>query len=165
MTTKKLIVIEQTDPRRPEVRELVAELDAYMQRLYPAESNHLLDVESLAQPEVLFFVGRVDGESLACGAIVLRGAEEGRHESGEAYAEVKRIYVSPRARGLGLGKKLLSHLEDAARAHRSTSSAWRPASTSPKPSASSPTTASPAAAISATTRTDDPLSLFMDKRL
>ena len=118
MTTKKLIVIEQTDPRRPEVRELVAELDAYMQRLYPAESNHLLDVESLAQPEVLFFVGRVDGESLACGAIVLRGAEEGRHESGEAYAEVKRIYVSPRARGLGLGKKLLSHLEDAARAHR-----------------------------------------------
>jgi putative acetyltransferase len=107
---KRLIVVEPTDPRRPEVRELVAELDAYMHGLYPAESNHLVDVEALARPDVKFFVGRVDGESLGCGAIMLRNGE------GEAYAEVKRIYVSPRARGLGLGKLMLRHLEEATRA-------------------------------------------------
>jgi putative acetyltransferase len=110
MSGKPVIVIEPTDPRRSEVRELVGELDAYMQGLYPAESNHLVDVEALARPEVRFFVGRVDGESLGCGAIMLRRGE------GEAYAEVKRIYVSPRARGLGLGKLLMTRLEAAAAA-------------------------------------------------
>ena len=74
--SNRLIVIEPTDPRRSDVRVLVAELDAYMHRLYPAESNHLVDVETLARPDVKFFVGRVDGESLGCGAIMLRDGEK-----------------------------------------------------------------------------------------
>ena len=110
MSPQPGIAIEMTDPRRTDVRRLVAELDAYMQGLYPAESNHLVDVESLAAPEVRFFTVRVEGELMGCAAIMLR-----EESAEEPYAEVKRVYVSPRGRGLGLGKRLLSRLEEETR--------------------------------------------------
>jgi putative acetyltransferase len=165
MNTKRVIVIEPADPRRPEVRELVGELDSYMQGLYLAESNHLLDVETLARPEVKFFVGRVDGESLACGGIMLRGAAEGRHESGEAYAEVKRIYVSPRARGLGLGRRLLSHLEDSARAEGRRLICLETGVYQPEALGLFAGHGFARCRHFGDYPTDDPLSVFMDKRL
>ena len=85
---------------------MVKELDAYLGALYPAESNHLLDIESLARPDVRFLVARRNGEAVGC--IALRVDSAG-------YGEVKRLYVSPRARGLGLGRRLLAELEDQAR--------------------------------------------------
>jgi putative acetyltransferase len=101
------IAIERVDPRMPEVIALIAELDRYMQGLYPAESNHLVDVETLARPEVHFFAASVDGRSCGCGAIMIQA---------EGYAEVKRIFVSPKARGLGLGRRIVETLITAARA-------------------------------------------------
>ena len=73
-----------------------------MASLYPAESNHMLDVASLRQPRVAFLVARVDGEALGCGPVV---------DSGEGWAEVKRMFVSPAARGLKLGRRLLDEIE------------------------------------------------------
>ena len=87
------IEIVLADPRTPAIAALVRELEQYMIALYPAESNHLVDIETLAAPDVRFFAARAGGEPLGCGAIMLK----------EAYAEVKRIFVSPRARGLGWG--------------------------------------------------------------
>jgi len=101
--------IDRESPRQPEIVRLVEELDEYLGLLYPAESNHLLDVETLAQPDVRFFVGRRDGEALGC--IALRVDPAG-------WGEVKRLYVSPRARGLGLGRQLLDALEAQARRER-----------------------------------------------
>ena len=95
------IEIALADPRRPEIAALVRELDAYMIALYPAESNHLVDIETLARADVRFFVARRMTEALGCGAIMLR----------PDYAEVKRVYVSHRARGLGLGRLILERLE------------------------------------------------------
>ena len=103
------IAIARVDPRLAEITALVYELDRYMQGLYPAESNHLVDVETLARPDVHFFAVTVDGAARGCGAIMLR-AEDG------GYAEVKRIFVSPAARGLGLGRKIIAHLEATTRA-------------------------------------------------
>lgn len=100
------ITIERTDPRLPEVRRLIEELDRLMDALYPAESNYLVDVEAMAGPDVVFLAARVDGETLGCGAIMVRDA---------GYAEVKRIYVSPRARRHGLARRLLADLESEAR--------------------------------------------------
>ena len=37
--------------------------------LYPAESNHLVDIETLAAADMHFFVARRDGEALGCGAL------------------------------------------------------------------------------------------------
>ena len=89
-------------PDQPEVIALIAELDAYQDGLYPPESRHALDLTSLMQPNVLFLVARDDdGSALACGAMVLH----------EGYGEIKRMYVNPAGRGQGLGGRLLAELE------------------------------------------------------
>lgn len=80
---------------------MLARLDAYCAALYPAESNHLMDIASLMQGDVLFLVARdVDGAAVGCAALVNR----------QEYGEVKRMFVDERRRGLGTGRKLLEHL-------------------------------------------------------
>ncbi len=98
--------IAQEHPRQTEIVAMLADLDAYFGALYPAESNHLLDVDALCSDDVVFLVARNGaGEALGCGAIVRRAG----------YAEVKRMYVRPQARGLGLGRALLAALTERAR--------------------------------------------------
>jgi putative acetyltransferase len=100
------ISITRADAAEPSVRVLIEALDQYMIPLYPAESNHLLDIETLRQPQMLFFAAAVDGVTCGCGGCWL-------HDS---YAEIKRVYVDPKARGLGLARKLMARIEDEARA-------------------------------------------------
>ena len=61
--------IRREDPAAAEVRALIDELDQYLIGLYDPEENHLLDIESLRAPDVSFYVARVDGVALACGAL------------------------------------------------------------------------------------------------
>jgi len=90
---------------QPEVRDMLARLDAWCAALYPAESNHLMDIESLLRGDVLFLVARdVDGSAVGCAALV------SRQDDGAAYGEIKRMFVDERRRGLGTGGKLLDHL-------------------------------------------------------
>jgi putative acetyltransferase len=100
-------VIAPEDPRRPDAAHLVFELDCMFEMLYPAESNHLLDIETLAKPDIRFFVVRRNGngEALGCGALWIK----------ESFGEVKGIYVKPTARGLKLGHLILERLEEEAR--------------------------------------------------
>lgn len=100
------IFIALADPAEPSVRILIDELDQYMIPLYPAESNHLLDIETLRQPQMRFFSAKVNDDVMGCGGCWLH----------EGYADIKRVYVSPKARGLGLAKKLMQRIEDEARA-------------------------------------------------
>lgn len=92
-------------PDQPGVRALIGELDAYLYSLYPAENVYALDMNSLLHPSVLFAVAR-DGAGVAvgCGAIVMK----------PEYGEVKRMYVSPQARGQGLARRLIDALENKA---------------------------------------------------
>lgn len=97
--------IKLEKPDQPDVRDLIAELDRYLLALYPADSNHLLDIATLSQPNVLFAVARdADGAAVGCGAVVLK-----KH-----FGEIKRMFVRPQCRGGGIAKKLLALLEDAA---------------------------------------------------
>jgi putative acetyltransferase len=100
--------IEREDPRRPDVAALIQELDRMMRALYPAESNHLLDLETLADSSIHFFVARRNGVALGCGALWHREAD---------YGEVKRIFVKPEAREQKIGRLILRALEANARAH------------------------------------------------
>ncbi len=95
------IAIQKADPRETPVRALIDELHDYQARLYPAESNFGLDIDSLSQPEARFFAVAVDGVILGCGGFWLH----------EDYAEVKRVYIHPKSRGLGLGRKIMAHIE------------------------------------------------------
>ncbi len=100
------MIINAETPDQPEVRAMLEQLDAYCASLYPAESNHLMDIASLLAGDVLFLVARdVDGRAVGCAALVNRGS----------YGEVKRMYVDTARRGTGAGKQLLDHLEMFAR--------------------------------------------------
>ena len=93
--------ITQEHPNQPDIVALLAQLDAYFAALYPAESNHLLDIDSLALPDVVFLTARdANARLLGFGAFVDRGS----------YAEVKRMMVDPASRGQGVGGQLLGQL-------------------------------------------------------
>ena len=100
--------ITSEHPATPDATALIAELDAHLEPLYPSESRHGFSVRKLIADSVAFFVIRVDGAPAGCGGIKLFGTE---------YGEVKRMYVRPQYRGMGLGKALLEHLTDYARSH------------------------------------------------
>ena len=89
-----------------DARALISELEAHLEPLYPRESRHGYSVEKLVTEAVAFFLIRHDGAPAGCGGIQLFGAE---------YGEVKRMYVRPQFRGLGLAKLMLDHLADYAR--------------------------------------------------
>jgi predicted amidohydrolase YtcJ len=76
--------------------------DAYMATLYPAESNHMLDLAALQRRDVTFVVARADGRAVGCGSLLT---------SGDSWAEIERMFVSPAARGQKLGRGLLEKLE------------------------------------------------------
>ena len=97
-----MITVARESPRQDEVVALIRQADALMQSLYPAESNHLVDVESLAAFNVHFLVARERGRALGCGAFVL--GEKGQ-------AEMKRVFVDPTARGKGVARALMAALE------------------------------------------------------
>ncbi|MGI9404927.1 MAG: GNAT family N-acetyltransferase [Hyphomicrobiaceae bacterium] len=99
------VVIASERPDRPDVRALIEALDALQLGLYPAESSHLVEIDSLLDPAVIFLVARRDGVALGCAAML----------TCDGYGEIKRMFVSPDARGLGLGRKLVTALEDTAR--------------------------------------------------
>lgn len=100
-----MYTIAITPSTDPTVNALIAELDRYQSTLYPEESNHLLDLTSLSQNQLLVMVIRKGEEAVGCGAIVLDDAGSG---------EMKRVFINPTHRGQRLGEKLLAELETAA---------------------------------------------------
>lgn len=101
------LVIERESPRQAEAAALVAALDAYLKERYADDACHLLDLEKLAADDVRFFLARRDGAAVGCAA--LRVDPSG-------YGEVKRMFVSPQARGGRIGEALLDRLAEQARA-------------------------------------------------
>ncbi|WFU48841.1 GNAT family N-acetyltransferase [Sinorhizobium terangae] len=96
------VIVAEESPRQPAVVRLLELSDTYAASLYPAESNHLVDLSTLEKPTVSFFVARRDDEIVGCCALV---------EAGDGTAEIKRMFVDPEARGLKIGKLLLAALE------------------------------------------------------
>jgi putative acetyltransferase len=99
------VTITRETPDQPDVLPLLAAGDALSASLYPAESNHMLDVRALLDPAVTFFVARADGQVVGCCALVRK----------DGYGEIKRMFVDEAARGLGIARRLLAVVEDAAR--------------------------------------------------
>lgn len=98
-------IIQQERPDTLEAIQLIDELEAYLSPMYPQESRHGYSVEKLIRQGVIFFVIRHDEALAGCGGVQLFGAE---------YAEVKRMYVRPQFRGLGLAQRMLDRLSQQA---------------------------------------------------
>jgi putative acetyltransferase len=96
-------------PLDANVRALIDELDAFNTALYPAESNHFDSPETLAaglaNSQGVFLVVEQDGELVGCGAAKHCGQ----------WAELKRMYLKPKARGGGIALAMLVKLLDWAR--------------------------------------------------
>ncbi len=94
------------DPRHPDARwclesyfsELARRFDAGFE---PARSISA-DDDELTPPAGLLLMATLHGEPVGCGGLKL-------HD--DAPAEIKRMWVAPAARGLGLGRRLLADLE------------------------------------------------------
>jgi GNAT superfamily N-acetyltransferase len=101
-----MIQLGPCDPRNPGARwclesyftELARRFDAGFD---PARSISA-DDEELTPPAGLLLIATLHGEPVGCGALKL-------HD--DAPTEIKRMWVAPDARGLGLGRRLLADLE------------------------------------------------------
>lgn len=105
------VVVEVVEPSSPAARGAVT---AYLRELDEIFATGF-DPEQAARDEVeftgergRFLVATIDGEVVGCGA--LRWLDTGT-------AEVKRMWVHPERRGLGVARLLLEHLEATAVAH------------------------------------------------
>jgi putative acetyltransferase len=101
-----VITIERLLGPTRESAALIAELDAVLGAVYPPEQRHGYSIEQVFEPHVRFFVAWLDGVAVGCGAVARF----------DGYAEVKRMYTRDSDRGKGVGKALLAHIEQDARA-------------------------------------------------
>lgn len=97
--------IRTESPLSRDARLLISESQAALEAVYSADEIFSMDPEELAVPNAQFLVARVDGRPVGCIALVdlLR------------YGELKRLFVSASARGMGLGRRLVEEAEAAAR--------------------------------------------------
>jgi ribosomal protein S18 acetylase RimI-like enzyme len=94
------------DPRRPDARSCLRAYFGELARRFdggfdPGRSISA-DDDELTPPAGLLLVATWHGEPVGCGALKFHG---------DGPAEVKRMWVSPAHRGLGLGRRILAELE------------------------------------------------------
>jgi DNA-binding MarR family transcriptional regulator len=104
------VQITAVDPEHPDAQYCLAEYAAELNRrsergFDPAVGATALPHE-VRPPAGQFFVSYLYGEPIGCGAV--------KHHA-DAPAEIKRMWIAPTARGLGLGRRLLETLEACAR--------------------------------------------------
>ena len=102
--------ISVRDPRDPDAQRCLRAYEAELASRFdagfdPAQSISATD-EEMTPPAGLFLVATIDGEPAGCGALKFHG---------DAPAEIKRMWVAPSARGLGLGRQILAQLEERAK--------------------------------------------------
>lgn len=88
---------------------LIAAVQREYVRRYGSADVTPVDPVEFEPPRGLFLVGYWDGSPAACGGWRSREGDEPYLSDGDA--EIKRMYVTPRARGRGLARALLAELE------------------------------------------------------
>jgi putative acetyltransferase len=99
-----MVTLQIEKPDKKEIADLIGQLDDFLNSLYPPACNHLLDIKTLMQPDIIFLTAMEAHKYVGCGAIrIVRG-----------YAEIKRMFVLPGKRGKGIGYKILTELQNIA---------------------------------------------------
>lgn len=96
------LVLERVDRPTDEARLLIGELDAELGGSYAPEQRHGLSLALVFQPNVVFFIARLDGKAVGCGGVSFD----------DSVAEVKRMYVRPTSRGSNVAHAILVRLEE-----------------------------------------------------
>src|SRR6476646_10001651 len=94
------------DPASPDAQwclaQYFAELAARFEHGFDPVQSLPLDAVSMTPPNGAFLIARRDGRPVGCGAFKMMPG---------ARAYLKRMWISPDARGLGLGRRMLAELE------------------------------------------------------
>ncbi|MEV5944763.1 helix-turn-helix domain-containing GNAT family N-acetyltransferase [Streptomyces sp. NPDC051994] len=112
LLTAATVTLDAVAPDSPDAQHCLLAYFTELQESFdtgfdPARSL-LPDASELRPPRGLFLVARVDGEPVGCAGLKLPPG---------APAEIKRMWVAPQARGLGLGRRFLTELEARAAQH------------------------------------------------
>ena len=110
LLTASLIVVGVERPRSPDAQWCLEQYFEEIGRRFdagfdPARSS-VPDAGEMAPPTGLFLVAHLRGAPVGCGGLLFNEDEP---------ADIKRTWVAPAIRGLGLGKRLLRELEGRAR--------------------------------------------------
>ncbi|MEV5960329.1 helix-turn-helix domain-containing GNAT family N-acetyltransferase [Kribbella sp. NPDC051952] len=112
LLTASMVRVEVVDPRRPEAQYCLQAYFEELGRRFEAGFDHARSIPAgnaeLTLPAGLLLMATLRSEPVGCGGLKLHGDEP---------AELKRMWVSPDVRGLGVGRRLLSELEREAAAH------------------------------------------------
>lgn len=111
-TVDRQVVIAAEDPTTPDAQRCLQayfdELDRRFDGGFDAGRSIPATVDDLVEPAGLLLLARVGGEPVGAGAVKFHGSGP---------AELKRMWVSSNARGLGIGRRLLAELEAQASKH------------------------------------------------
>ncbi len=100
------VQIAPADPRHPGARYCMSAYFEELSRRFDGGFDPALGIsagdEELTPPAGLLLLAVLHGEPVGCGALKFHGDEP---------AHLKRMWISPTVRGLGLGRRLLTELE------------------------------------------------------
>jgi DNA-binding MarR family transcriptional regulator len=112
LLTAATVTLDAVDPDHPDaehcLRSYFAELQERFETGFDPARSLLPSAGELRPPHGLFLVARLHGETVGCAGLKLPPG---------APAEVKRMWIAPHTRGLGLGRRFLTELEARAARH------------------------------------------------
>jgi DNA-binding MarR family transcriptional regulator/GNAT superfamily N-acetyltransferase len=110
LLTASLVRVEPRDPRDPAARACIQAYYTELGERFDTgfDPDHSLSAtdDELTPPAGLLLVATLHDEPVGCGALKLHGRRP---------AELKRMWVAPSVRGLGVGRRVLAELESHAR--------------------------------------------------
>jgi DNA-binding MarR family transcriptional regulator len=103
------VTIAPEDPYSPDadacLRAYFAEIDERFDSGYDVDAAEPFAVDDMVEPEGTLLLARIGERPVGCGAL---------HFFPDGVADVKRMWVDPTTRGLGLGRRMLVELETVA---------------------------------------------------
>ena len=111
LLTASMVRIEACSPRHQHARSSLdayfAELDARFEDGFDLDRANPDAPSDLVPPNGLLLVATLAGEPVGCGVLRHHGVDRDR----PAWSEIKRLWVAPSVRGIGLGRRILVALE------------------------------------------------------
>lgn len=112
LLTATLVEVRVTDPEHEHAQRCLAEYFAELARRFPSGFDPAVSrraaPEEMRPPRGMFLVATLHGRPVGCGGLKFHPGEP---------TEIKRMWVDEAVRGLGLGRRLLTRLEEHATEH------------------------------------------------